>query len=68
MDSDMKEDLEKYKKLYKQTKKDAAKARAAGVSDEEMEVFRKKLFDLLFKIEVLEEGIENANNIGGKIK
>ena len=31
MDSDMKEDLEKYKKLYKQTKKDAATARAAGI-------------------------------------
>ncbi len=65
--NDMLEDLEKYRILYKQTTRDMAKARQNGASSEELEEFRQKLLDLLFKIEILERQIDD-NNLGGKIK
>lgn len=61
---DMEIDLEKYKEEHKKLKKEIAKAMGSKASKEELNILREKLFNTLFKIEVLESEIEK----GGKTK
>ena len=67
MDSDMQKDLEKYKEEYKQLKKMVSRAMASGASKERIDILSEKMFDLLFKIKVLESEIGQVNESkGGK--
>ncbi len=61
MDNDMNEDLEKYEEEYAELRKEATKAMIEKASKEEIDIIRKKMFNVLFKIEVLKSEIENIN-------
>ena len=65
MNSDIRDALERYKEEYKEVKREIALAITNNASDEEIKRLRNKMYNLLFRIQVLEHDVYS---IGGKQK